>query len=225
MPRLYPLSAVLLASCASAASPASPASSDPPRPGAAHAPPFDVAQLRADIRFLASDLLEGRRAGTRGYDIAAEYVAARFATMGIAAAGEGGYFQPLALREVAPDLAATTVELSDPKLAAAIRVPDSALVSADFAHTELDLSGPMTFVGKGVCDADSGRDDAAGVDLKGRFAVVLAGVAEGLPAARASIRSDNGAKWACVAKRGAIGLVALRTRKATALNWGSSVAS
>ena len=225
MPRLYLLSAVLLASCASAASPASPASSDPPRPAAAHAPPFDVAQLRADIRFLASDLLEGRRAGTRGYDIAAEYVAARFATMGIAAAGEGGYFQPLALREVAPDLAATTVELSDPKLAAAIRVPDSALVSADFAHTELDLSGPMTFVGKGVCDADSGRDDAAGVDLKGRFAVVLAGVAEGLPAARASIRSDNGAKWACVAKRGAIGLVALRTRKATALNWGSSVAS
>src|SRR5678816_1466136 len=140
MPRLHLLSAVLLASCASAASPASSASSDPPRPAAAHPPPFDVAQLRADIRFLASDLLEGPRAGTRGHDIA-------------------------------PDLAATTVELSDPKLAAAIRVPDSALVSADFAHTELDLSGPMTFVGKGVCDADSGRDDAAGVDLKGRFAV------------------------------------------------------
>src|SRR6185295_9329423 len=39
------------------------------------------------------------------------------------------------------------------------------------------------------------------------------------------IRSDNGAKWACVARRGAIGLVTLRTRKATALNWTSTMAS
>src|SRR5678815_5577235 len=103
MTRASLLLATLCASCAS---------SPPSRSPAQGSPPFDVAQLRADIRFLASDLLEGRRAGTRGYDIAAEYVAARFATMGIAAAGEGGYFQPLALREVAPDLAATTVELS-----------------------------------------------------------------------------------------------------------------
>src|SRR5262247_3906803 len=114
MPRLYLLSAVLLASCASAASPASPAGSDPPRPGAAQAPPFDVAQLRADIRFLASDLLEGRRAGTRGYDIAAEYVAARLAIMGIAPGGKDGYFQPLLLREAIPDLVATKIELSNP---------------------------------------------------------------------------------------------------------------
>jgi hypothetical protein len=72
---------------------------------------------------------------------------------------------------------------------------------------------------------DSGRDDAAGADLKGRFAVVLAGVADGLPAARASVRSDASAKWACVSRHGAIGLVTLRTQKATTLAWGSTVAS
>jgi len=130
---------------------------------------FDAAQLRADIRFLASDLLEGRRAGTRGYDIAAEYVAARLASLGIAPGAEGGYFQPVRLREVTPDLDATSVELSDPALAAAVRVPDSALVSAALGHLDLDLSGAMTYVGKGVCDPDSGRDDAAGADLAGRF--------------------------------------------------------
>jgi Zn-dependent M28 family amino/carboxypeptidase len=76
-----------------------------------------------------------------------------------------------------------------------------------------------------VCDAASGRDDAAGVDLRGRFAVVLAGVADGLPAVRAAIRSDNAAKWACVAQRGAIGMVVLRTGKSTVLPWGSTLAS
>src|SRR5262249_24064741 len=188
-------------------------------------PPFDVAQLRADMRFLASDLLEGRRAGTHGYDVAAEYVAARFAILGIAPGGEGGYFQPLKLREVVPDLTATSVELSDPRLAAAIRVPDSAIVNADFGHLDLELVGAMTYVGKGVCDVDSGRDDAAGVDLHGKFAVTLAGVADGLPRVRAAVRSDASAQWACVAKRGAIGVVSLRTRKAATLAWASTVTS
>jgi hypothetical protein len=195
-----------------------------PRAGGAGAPPFDVEQLRADIRFLASDLLEGRRTGTRGYDLAAEYVAARFTMMGVAAGAEDGYFQPVRLREVMPDLAATTVELSDPALASAIRVPDSAILLADLAQLELERSGPMTYVGKGICDVDSGRDDAAGVDLNGRFAVTIAGVADGLPAARAAVRSDNAAKWACVAKRGAIGMVVLRTGKATS-SWAAAVGS
>jgi hypothetical protein len=199
------------------------ASSQPPRAPGADGPPFDVAQLRADMRFLASDLLEGRRTGTHGYDIAAEYVASRFATMGIAAGGQDGYFQSLPLREVTPDLDATSVELSDPALAKAIRVPDSAIVSAGIAH--LDVSGPMTYVGHGVCDSETGRDDGAGVDLRGRFAVMLAGIADGLPAARAAVRSELTAKWACVAKHGAIGIVLLRTRKATLLPWASAVTS
>jgi len=216
MIRAYLLLATLGVSCTG---------SPRPRSAAPDSPPFDVAQLRADMRFLASDLLSGRRAGTPGYDVAAEYVASRLAMMGIAPGGEGGYFQPLRLREVTPDLAATTVELSDPALAAAIRVPDSALVNADLAHPDLELSGPMTYVGKGVCDVDSGRDDAAGVDLRGRFAVMLAGVDDSLPPARATVRSDAAAKWACVAKHGAIGIVTLRTRKATTLPWTSTIAS
>jgi hypothetical protein len=195
-----------------------------PRAAGAGSPPFDVAQLRADIRFLASDLLEGRRTGTRGYDVAAEYVAARFAMMGIAGGADGGYFQPVRLREVIPDLAATTVELSDPALATAIRFPDTAILLSDLAQLELERSGGMTYIGKGICDPGSGRDDAAGVDLSGRFAVTIAGVAEGLPAARAAVRSDNAAKWACLSKRGAIGMVVLRTSKATS-SWPAAVGS
>jgi hypothetical protein len=211
MNRACLLIAALSASCARV---------QPPHP--ASAPPvFDVAQVRADISFLASDLLEGRRAGTRGYDLAAEYVAARFATMAIPAGAPSGYFQPVQLREITPDLAATTVELSDPALAAAVRIPDSAIVNGDMVHLDLELSGAMTFVGKGVCDADTGRDDTAGADLTGRFAVVIAGVAEGVPA----VRSDVAAKWACVARRGAIGLVTLRTQRTTQVAWAQTIGS
>ena len=40
-------------------------------------------RIEADVRFLADDLLEGREAGTRGYDIAATYVAAQYRQMGL----------------------------------------------------------------------------------------------------------------------------------------------
>ena len=44
--------------------------------------------IRSHVEFLASDLLEGRAAATRGYDIAAAYVAAQFRQAGLAPAGD-----------------------------------------------------------------------------------------------------------------------------------------
>src|SRR5262245_46317856 len=55
--------------------------------------------IRSHIRYLSDDLLEGRGTGTRGYLLAAKYVAAQFEGMGIQPAGkDGGYFQPVSLR-------------------------------------------------------------------------------------------------------------------------------
>ena len=43
----------------------------------------DPQAVRAHVTFLADDLLEGRDTGSRGYDIAANYVAAQFIAMGL----------------------------------------------------------------------------------------------------------------------------------------------
>src|SRR5450631_1988547 len=60
--------------------------------------------IRADMRFLADDLLEGRGTGARGYDIAAAFVATRFEALGLAPAGEqGSYFQQVPLRSMRVD--------------------------------------------------------------------------------------------------------------------------
>ena len=45
-------------------------------------------RIRAQVRFLSHDLLEGRGTGQRGGDIAAEYIATQFATYGLKPAGE-----------------------------------------------------------------------------------------------------------------------------------------
>ena len=51
-------------------------------------------RMRAHVKFLASDLLEGRGVGTRGGELATEYIASQFALVGAKPAGENGtYFQ------------------------------------------------------------------------------------------------------------------------------------
>ncbi len=55
---------------------------------------IDAERIRAHVKFLSSDLLEGRGMGQRGSEIAAEYIATQFALDGLKPAGEHGtYFQ------------------------------------------------------------------------------------------------------------------------------------
>jgi hypothetical protein len=59
--------------------------------------------LKADVSFLASDLLEGRGTPSRGLDLAAEYIAAEFRRGGLEPAGDQGYFQTADFASVTPN--------------------------------------------------------------------------------------------------------------------------
>jgi len=68
--------------------------------------------IRAGIRFLSDDALEGRGTGTRGYDIAAKYMASQFESLGLQPAGDNGtYFQAVPLRSSKPDETKTVLTL------------------------------------------------------------------------------------------------------------------
>ena len=59
-------------------------------PAFAEEPVFDAQAVRAHVTFLADDLLEGRDTGSRGFDIAANYVASQFIAMGLKPAAPDG---------------------------------------------------------------------------------------------------------------------------------------
>ena len=68
-------------------------------------------RIRAHVRFLAHDLLEGRGTGQRGGDIAAEYIATQFAVYGLKPAGDNGtYMQKVPMVGITP-AAGTTFSL------------------------------------------------------------------------------------------------------------------
>jgi hypothetical protein len=188
------------------------------------ASPEEVA-LRADIRFLSSDLLEGRQPGTRGYDMAAAYVVSRMEMLGLNPGVGGRWLQQLTLREQVPEVEKVAALFSDASLAGAVKIPDNALVDSDFTRLPWELTGKITYVGMGVCDPETRRDDGGRANLRGRFAAIFAGVATGLPASRAAVRSELAARWECLKRHGAVGLVVLRTPASTRLNWPSAIAS
>src|SRR5919108_64673 len=65
---------------------------------------IDSEKIRAHVKFLASDLLEGRGTGQRGGDIAAEYIATQFALYGLKPAGDNGtYMQKVPMVGITPD--------------------------------------------------------------------------------------------------------------------------
>ena len=71
----------------------------------------DAEKIRAHVKFLSSDLLEGRGTGQRGGDIAAEYIATQFALDGLKPAGENGtYYQNVPMVSV-KTLPATSFKL------------------------------------------------------------------------------------------------------------------
>src|SRR5687768_5192862 len=66
----------------------------------ATAPEFSADRVKAHVAFLADDLLEGRDAGTRGYDIAARYVASQYQALGLQPAGpNGAWYQNVPFRQ------------------------------------------------------------------------------------------------------------------------------
>src|ERR1700735_4957103 len=68
--------------------------------------------IRADMRFLSDDALEGRGTGSRGYDIAAKFMATQFESLGLQPGDNGSYSQNVPLRSAKPDETKTTLVLS-----------------------------------------------------------------------------------------------------------------
>ncbi|WP_028056065.1 M28 family metallopeptidase [Sphingobium bisphenolivorans] len=159
-------------------------------------------QIRADVGFLSDDLLEGRDAGTRGYDIAARYVAARFEALGLQQAVPGSWFQPVTLSLARLD------EQAPPSLTIGDRRFSSDVAIGAFGReAKQGLAAQAVFVGYGLKSAREKMDDYAGLDLRGKFAVALSGSPLGMPS---EIGAHLSAEKALAAQEaGAIGLITI----------------
>ncbi len=136
---------------------------------------IDPQKIRAHVRFLASDLLEGRGPGTRGGQLAAEYIATQFALAGARPAGENGtYFQKVPLMAVHTEVDKTSFTLV-PASGAPIHLKygDDYLTKDQTGAPAADIDAPIVFVGYGIDAPEYHWNDYAGVDVKGKILLVI----------------------------------------------------
>ncbi len=178
------------------------------------APEFDAQALRAHIEFLADDLLEGRLTGTRGYDIAARYVASSLAAAGWLPAGDdGSWFQNLSTVEgkLVEDSAVMTLRTADGQDLPMVWQEDF-LLGGSYADAETRIDAPVTFVGFGITAPDLGYDDYADLDVTGHVIAYFSGAPEDFPSDQRAYYSGR-SKLENAARRGAIGTLSFSTRK------------
>ena len=109
-------------------------------------------RLEADVRFLSDDMLEGREAGTRGYDLAALYVAEAFRGIGLDPGGDDdSYFQQVPLREIRRDPnGAANLTLSKGGVPISLTENESFFVVTSSQSTNAVVEAPAVFVGFGL---------------------------------------------------------------------------
>ena len=188
-------------------------------------PSFDSAAVRSHIRFLADDLLEGRATGTRGYDIAAAYVASWFEGLGLEPAGtDGTFFQPFDTVEesLVPGSARVTVLGGDGEVS--LESPADYLMSGSYVDRENRVTAPVVFVGFGVSAPEMDYDDLAGLDLRGKIVLLFSGAPASFPHDVRAYHSSGRVKYETLAKRGVVGVIAVSTREmARRYTWEDTV--
>jgi len=139
----------------------------------AQAQPISGERIRAHVKFLSSDLLEGRGVAVRGGDLAADYIATQFALAGAKPAGDNGtYFQkvPLVGVQTKPD---AVISASGSAKDASFRWRDDFVGIDRRQQPSTDFEAEAIFVGHGIVAPEYQWDDFKGVDVKGKMLVLF----------------------------------------------------
>ena len=130
---------------------------------------IQVGRLKADLTFLSSDALEGRRSLERGSEVAIQWIASEFAKAGLKPLVGGSYLQPVPIVEFTADRALTSLVVRHGDKSETYRAPSA---TATFAN-EVTVSGPVVFAGYGITAPELDYDDYKGLDVTGKVVLIF----------------------------------------------------
>src|SRR6266849_2049941 len=158
--------------------------------------------IAAHMRFRAGDLLEGREPGTRGYNVAAEYVAAQFEAIGLETSQQPITFRVAKLQEDQSSYAVGGQPLT---------IRKDSVPRANFLEAWSEVIAPVVLVGFGIVAPELKHDDYAGIDAKGKIVLMLSGAPPNFPLDQRAYYSGSRLKERTAAKHGAVGVLTLNT--------------
>jgi Zn-dependent M28 family amino/carboxypeptidase len=131
-------------------------------------------RIRAHVRFLSHDLLEGRGTGQRGGDIAAEYIATQFALYGLKPVGDNGtYLQKVPMVGITPSQETTFSLIPASGSRMTLKVLDDYVSYDQTQQPQSEIEAPIVYVGYGIHAPEYNWDDYKDTDVRGKVLLML----------------------------------------------------
>ncbi|MFN0088055.1 MAG: M28 family peptidase [Blastocatellia bacterium] len=187
---------------------------------------IDENTLRAHVRYLSDDLLEGRGPGARGGLLAAKYIAAQFEALGLEpATADRNYFQQVQMIGSRPD-PSSRLAVKGGGGEAEFKHGDDFVCGSDIEQTEIPINGEIVFVGYGISSPENNWDDYKGMDLRGKILLMMVNDPPATPTephlfggkgltyyGRWTYKYEEGAR------RGAAGVILIHTNESAGYGW------
>src|SRR2546427_6516261 len=184
--------------------------------------------LRAHIKFLSDDRLEGRGTGAKGGETAALYVAEQFEAMGLKGTGaKGSFWQPVSLVGVKAD-PKTELRINGANNAEAFKFAEDFVAFTGAQTDHVSVNAELVFVGYGIDAPEQKWNDYKGPaeDYRGKILVMLV---NDPPATKEEPNLFGGRtltykgrwtyKYEEAARRGAAGALLLHTNESAGYPW------
>lgn len=172
----------------------------------------DAKTLQAHLEFLASDALEGRDTGSRGHEIAAQYIVSKFKALGLQPAGDDGtYYQRIKFRRSSLKEGSASFVVDTGSEQVELEFGKEFLTGPSAYAEQSEVTAPVVFVGYGLVSEEFGLNDYANVDVDGKVVMMLSGRPAELPSEEGAHLNSSKTRFA--AERGAVGVITLHTLK------------
>ena len=136
---------------------------------------IDSEKIRATVKYLSDDALQGRGTGQKGGDMAADWIAQQLKSYGVQPAGDNNsFFQNVKFYGIRTDPQKTQLSFV-PKSGPPITLKFAEdFVATDETHSaQSQIDAPLVYVGYGINAPEYKWDDYKGADLKGKVMLML----------------------------------------------------
>jgi Zn-dependent M28 family amino/carboxypeptidase len=180
---------------------------------------FDGNSWWDHVKFLADDKLEGRETGSEGLRKADAYVVDQLKKAGLEPAGDNGFYQSVKFvsREIVEKDSSAAL-IADGKTEALV-LGDDAYFNTRIELAPEEISSPLVFVGYGLKIPETNYNDLAGLDLKGKIVVYLAGSTADTPTALSAHYQTLGERWKSLRQAGVIGTIGIPNPASMDIPW------
>src|SRR5216684_8988216 len=179
---------------------------------------FDGKTWWDHVKVLAADDMEGRETGSPGLARAAAYIVQQAQKDGLQPAGSDGFYQPVKLRSKQIDESQSSLALVRNGQEESLELGEDAMFS-----TRVDLApavdAPLVFVGYGLQVPENQHDDFAGLDLKGKVAVIFSGSTSDMSAALAAHYQSLAQRKKALLAAGALGYITIPNPASMDIPW------